>query len=574
MKKYRFGSIIIFLFCFLSFVRYVQAERYALLVGIDHYNPSLGANTLATCINDANSVRNIMLLADPKQRWQTGNITAYTDSQATKTAVRNALSSIASRAGANDVVVYFQSSHGGQYSGEICLLLEYDDYYWDYELAQDLTAFNSETKVIVILDACNSAGMFMGNQSKNYGQPSEWPIAEKVMEHYRKIKARQLKSGGQEVPAKLGSNIAFMTAADYNEVSWCTYGDYSMFAKYLILGCSLDSVDTNNDNEYQFYELFDYASTQAEQITENDPIMSTQHAQSYNDSVLQNTSVRAVKSASNNVTDAVDNDYDGDGKSDIAVYDYHNGYWYVYLSASGSVNIQQFGGAEWTPCQADFDGDGKTDAAVYHENTGFWYILCSTGELKEGYFGGPGLTPVPADYDGDGKADLAVYDFRSGNWYIFCSGNASGSIVNFGGDYAWYPAPADYDGDGIDDVSVYDMYWWESYWFVLPSSTFIPYHEVYGGYGKYPVPADYDGNGSDDMAVYSLSEGKWEMSSTTYYVQIYGSDWAPVIGDYDGDGKTDNAIYFESEGNWMIYFTESQAVKAYSFGGSGYIPVQ
>ena len=82
----------------------------------------------------------------------------------------------------------------------------------------------------------------------------------------------------------------------------------------------------------------------------------------------------------------------------------------------------------------DFDGDKKTDIAVYHASTGVWYINPSSGaaDYVVGW-GGTGYTPVPGDYDGDGKTDIAVYYGSTGAWYINPSSGAAAYVEGWGG---------------------------------------------------------------------------------------------------------------------------------------------
>src|SRR5262249_6336223 len=155
-------------------------------------------------------------------------------------------------------------------------------------------------------------------------------------------------------------------------------------------------------------------------------------------------------------------DFDGDGKSDIAVY--RSGTWFILRSSSGGATAAAWGGAvQDIPVPGDYDGDGKTDIAIYRD--GGWYILRSSaggGRL----LGGGGLPqdiPVPGDYDGDGKTDIAIY--RDGGWYILRSSDGGATFTGWGGLPQDIPVPGDYDGDGKVDIAVYR----NGTWFILRS---------------------------------------------------------------------------------------------------------
>lgn len=274
------------------------------------------------------------------------------------------------------------------------------------------------------------------------------------------------------------------------------------------------------------------------------------------------------------------NDYDGDGKTDLAVYSEKAGAWRIWLSTADWTpeDLSGPGGPGQRPVPGDYDGDGKFDPAAYAEADGGWTVCCSaTGErLAVTMLGGSGQYAVPADYDGDGKVDPAVYQETTGKWRVWMSGAgyAEASAAGLGG-AGWRPAAADYDGDLKADPAVYNENI-GSWHFWLSSCSYVQYNASgWGAPGYHAASADYDGDSKIDPAVYNEITGSWSVwVSGNAYRASGGSGWggagqAAVPGDYDGDGKVDPVVYWASMGIWRLWLSTLSYCELNALASSG-----
>ncbi|NCR78384.1 MAG: hypothetical protein GPI92_24060, partial [Microcystis aeruginosa K13-06] len=271
-------------------------------------------------------------------------------------------------------------------------------------------------------------------------------------------------------------------------------------------------------------------------------------------------------SVGNRPTSVTVGDFNGDGKSDLAVANYFGSNVSVLLgTGTGSFGPATnfsvgMGSYPNSVTVGDFNGDGKSDLATANISGSNVSALLGTGT---GSFGtatnfSVGIFPrsvTVGDFNGDGKSDLATANIFGNNVSVLL-GTGTGSFgpaTNFSvGINPLSVTVGDFNGDGKSDLATANA-GSNNVSVLLGTGTGsfgTPTNFSVGTNPHSVTVGDFNGDGQSDLAVANnstdnvsvlLGTGTGSFGPATNF-SVGNEPLSVTVGDFNGDGKSDLAV--------------------------------
>ncbi|MCB0323814.1 MAG: hypothetical protein KDD69_09585, partial [Bdellovibrionales bacterium] len=268
-------------------------------------------------------------------------------------------------------------------------------------------------------------------------------------------------------------------------------------------------------------------------------------------------------------------DFDGDGKEDLVLYNPTNAAFSIRSSSTGDVSERSVGVRGNTPVPLRVGNDGDLVAASFNRSTGEWAIggesitTESLGTVRPGDF------PVAANFFGNTCDDLALYNPRLATWTIRNCADTDETEQFSMGSVGSIPVVGDFDGDGVADPGTFRS----GTWTYRPSTQRGERVEVvFGLSGDVPLVRNFDGQGGDDLVLFRpLQDGSTESLFIVRLAPFTGGDLVFPFGlpgdfaavlDTIGNGNLSFVIFRAALG---AFFVRSEVGDFPQIDGPGFV---
>jgi hypothetical protein len=240
----------------------------------------------------------------------------------------------------------------------------------------------------------------------------------------------------------------------------------------------------------------------------------------------------------------LNNDYNGDGRSDIFWRHSSTNGNSIWWAGSPTGATASTTAAAWRVVgTGDFNGDGKSDL-LWRNTSGsnsIWWSGVATGATASSAATMWQVAGV-GDFNGDGKSDIFWRNATNGANSIWLGGASAGAVASTTGTGWTVVGVADFNGDGRDDIlwrtlsSGANSIWFSGLSAGARASTAGTGWSVVG-------TGDFNGDGRFDI-VWRSATGANSIWWSGLPTGATGSQLAPVwtlatTGDFDGDGNWD-----------------------------------
>ncbi|MBF0608199.1 MAG: M4 family metallopeptidase [Candidatus Magnetobacterium sp. LHC-1] len=285
-------------------------------------------------------------------------------------------------------------------------------------------------------------------------------------------------------------------------------------------------------------------------------------------------------------------DFDGNGKSDLLLYDTATGSTRLWLmddlKAVSDNAIYTQSDLSWQiKGIGDFDGYGQSDILWYNTKTGTVYIwfMSESSVLAQGIVAtqsdlGWQIKGI-GDFNGDGKSDVLWYNTKTGMvyiWFMNAAWVSSQGIVGTQPDTGWQIKGAgDFNGDAKDDILWQNTTTGAIYiWYLNGTKVTAANSPLALADTTWQIKGigDFNGDGKSDILWHNASTGMlyiWLIN-----VGVIGSGSPATlpsnmqvvgIGDFNGDGNSDICVADKSTG--QLYIGLLNGAEATAIGSPG-----